>query len=105
LGPLLFNIYINDLNFQVTNTSLMLYADDTTEYASDVSPPVWVPANLMLGGNPAMDWHPIQGGVEILSVFRLYLFTYIINMASAKLSTDQCMKNTRNDYRSSIISL
>ena len=28
----------------------------------------WVPANLMLGGNPAMDWHPIQGGVEILLV-------------------------------------
>ena len=21
----------------------------------------WVPANLMLGDNPAMDWHPIQG--------------------------------------------
>ena len=28
----------------------------------------WVPANLMLGGNPAMDKHPIQEGVEILSV-------------------------------------
>ena len=28
----------------------------------------WVPANLMLGGNPAMEQHPIQGGVEILSV-------------------------------------
>jgi len=28
----------------------------------------WVPANLMLGGNPAMDWHPIQGGVEVLLV-------------------------------------
>jgi len=28
----------------------------------------WVPANLMLGGNPAMDWYPIQGGVEILLV-------------------------------------
>ena len=28
----------------------------------------WVTANLMLGGNPAMDWHPIQGGVEILLV-------------------------------------
>ena len=40
LGPLLFNIYINDLNLQVTNTSLRLYADDTTEYTSDVSPPV-----------------------------------------------------------------
>ena len=29
----------------------------------------WVPASIMLGGNPAMpDWHPIQGGVEILLV-------------------------------------
>ena len=28
----------------------------------------WVPANLMLGDNPAMDWHPIQGGVEKLLV-------------------------------------
>ncbi len=26
----------------------------------------WVHANLMLGDNPAMDQHPIQGGVEIL---------------------------------------
>ena len=32
----------------------------------------WVPANLMLGGNPAMDWHPIQGGVEILLVASCY---------------------------------
>ena len=31
LGPLLFNIYINDLNLQVTNSSLQLYADDITE--------------------------------------------------------------------------
>ena len=28
----------------------------------------WVLANLMLGGNPAIAKHPIQGGVEILSV-------------------------------------
>ena len=32
----------------------------------------WVPANLMLGGNPAIDQHPIQGGVEILSVASCY---------------------------------
>jgi len=32
----------------------------------------WVPAKLMLGGNPAMDWHPIQGGVEILLVASCY---------------------------------
>ena len=40
LGPLLFNMYVNDLNYFNTNTSLRLYADDTTEYASDVSPVV-----------------------------------------------------------------
>ena len=32
----------------------------------------WVPANLMLGCNPAMDWHPIQGGVDILLVASCY---------------------------------
>ena len=40
LGPLLLNMYVNDLNYFITNTSLRLYADDTTEYASDVSPMV-----------------------------------------------------------------
>ena len=38
LGPLLFNIFINDLNYAVPDLSLVLYADDTTLYASDVSP-------------------------------------------------------------------
>jgi len=30
----------------------------------------WVPVNLMFNvlNHPAMDWHPIQGGVEILLV-------------------------------------
>ena len=32
----------------------------------------WVPVNLMLGGNPAMDWHLIQGGVQILLVASCY---------------------------------
>ena len=38
LGPLLFNIFINDLNYAVPDVSLRLNADDTTLYASDVSP-------------------------------------------------------------------
>ena len=38
LGPLLFNIFINDLNYVVPDVSLRLNADDTTLYASDVSP-------------------------------------------------------------------
>ena len=33
-------MYVNDLNYFVSNISLRLYADDTTEYASDVSPMV-----------------------------------------------------------------
>ena len=37
LGPLLFNMCVNDFNYFVSNTSLRMYAADTTEYASDVS--------------------------------------------------------------------
>ena len=33
-------MYVNDLNYFITNTSLRLYADDTTQYASDLSPMV-----------------------------------------------------------------
>ena len=40
MGPLLFTIFINDLNFCVPNVSLRLYADDTTAYLSDVSPTI-----------------------------------------------------------------
>ena len=36
LGPLLFNIFLNDLNFAGQSSSLRLYADDTTTYASDL---------------------------------------------------------------------
>ena len=38
LGLQLFNVYMNDLNYFVRDTSLRLYADDTTAYSSDVSP-------------------------------------------------------------------
>ena len=35
VGPCLFNVFINDLNFSVQLSSLRLYADDTTAYASN----------------------------------------------------------------------
>ena len=37
MGPLLFNIFINDLNFVVHVSSLRLYAEDTTAYASNTN--------------------------------------------------------------------
>ena len=37
LGLLLFNVYMNDLKYFVQDTSLRLYADDTTAYAYKVS--------------------------------------------------------------------
>ena len=40
LSPLLFHIFMNDINETVTVSSLRLYADDTTQYTADYSPVV-----------------------------------------------------------------
>ena len=40
VSPLLFNIFMNDINETVTVSSLRLYADDTTQYTADYSPVV-----------------------------------------------------------------
>ena len=39
LGPLLFNIYLNDLFYEFTNTSVCNIADDTTPYVCDTDLP------------------------------------------------------------------
>ena len=36
LSPLLFNIFMNDINETVTVSSLRLYADDTTQYTAEL---------------------------------------------------------------------
>ena len=36
LGPILFNIYLNDLFYQLSNTDVCNFADDTTLYACDL---------------------------------------------------------------------
>ena len=40
LSPLLFNIFMNDMNEAVIDSSLRLYADDTTQYVVDKNPTV-----------------------------------------------------------------
>ena len=37
LGPLLFNIFVNDVNYSAGSSSLRLYTDDTTQYGAHES--------------------------------------------------------------------
>ena len=41
-------------------------------HSTSLHPDVWELANLMLGANPVMDLHQIQGGLRILSVASCY---------------------------------
>ena len=61
LGPLLFNIFVNDVKYSAGSSSLRLYADDTTQYIAHESPctlestlnqdierlTLWFPANYL----------------------------------------------------------
>lgn len=38
LGPLFFNIFVNDVNYSAGSSSLRLYADDTMQYIAHESP-------------------------------------------------------------------
>ena len=55
LGPLLFNIYINDLLFSLNNTGVCNYADDTTLFACDIDTDSVV-ARLELDSARAIKW-------------------------------------------------
>ena len=55
LGPLLFNIYINDLLLSLNNTDVCNYADDTTLFASDIDTDNVV-ARLELDSAHAIKW-------------------------------------------------
>ena len=55
LGPLLFNIYLNDLFFVSIDTSLCNFADDNTLYACDVSLKVLID-KLESSATLVIDW-------------------------------------------------
>ena len=53
--------------------TLCCFLGQDSSLSQYLSPPnKWVTTNLMLGGNPAMDQHPILGGLEILLVTSYY---------------------------------
>ena len=54
LGPLLFNLYINDL-FYIIKTYICNYADDTTPYAADMSLDKLM-EKLECAAKSAMEW-------------------------------------------------
>ena len=55
IGPLLFNIFLNGLNFTGQISSLRLYADDTTTCASDRD---IVTLEISLNQDPVTFWSP-----------------------------------------------
>ena len=59
LGPLLFNIYLNDLFYEFTNTDVCNLADDTTPYACDVDLPTLL-RNLEYDTISAIVWFDVN---------------------------------------------
>ena len=60
LGPLLFNIFINDFFFSIEKCSLYNYADNNS-LSFSVPPPSEVLSKLRIDCNHATDWFTISG--------------------------------------------
>ena len=60
LGPLLFNIFINDLLYHSTEAKLHAYADDEQSYDSDTDPKL-LDMRLMHQLNIANEWYRSNG--------------------------------------------
>ena len=59
LGPLLFNIYLNDLFYEFTNTKVCNLADNTTPYACDIDLPTLL-RNLEYDTLSAIIWFDVN---------------------------------------------
>ncbi len=55
LGPVLFNIYVNDIKSAINEGDIILYADDTTLLIKDETIPV-IKDKMLREGNKLVDW-------------------------------------------------
>ena len=79
LGPLLFNKYINEVNYSVLNMVLKLYANDATGYNSD----------------------PLSLALQFMVNKNLYMFStrFEYNLLSTKNSTTEAMILGSSTYK------
>ena len=82
LGPLLFNIYVNDLLLSLNNTDVCTYADDTTLFACDIDTDKVV-ARLELDSAQAFKW--FSGNYMKLNEDKCHLLT-VGNMSDDSVS-------------------
>ena len=59
LGPLLFNIFLNDIFYFITNISIANYADDNTPYATDKNITSLL-ETLEIETNVLLDWFRVN---------------------------------------------
>ena len=96
LGPLLFNMYVNNLNYFVSNTSLRLYADGTTEYALNVSPMVLqcvINSDLgVLSRWFGLNYLQIDAAKTQVLVIGLSLYEYEFHLNNARIGMQDTIK-------------
>ena len=84
LGPVLFLIYINDLNLFIKNSNLDLYADDSSLYTSG-SESLEVQTNLQSSLNSVLDWCTRNNMLVNPSKTKCMLIAHKNKSASCKL--------------------
>ena len=96
LGPILFNIFIKDLFFHVTQTKLNAYTDDHQIYHSDVDPHV-LDTYICNDVEKANQWYS-QNGMIVNAKKHQAL---IIGQTDHKFyfSSEIRVRDFRNDYR------